>query len=286
MPILKKKKGVKRKRKGVKNDYQAKKLKNPFYSQNKKKRRGKWWKLTLALLVFALLVWLFFISPVFKINKIEVKGLSRVSNEQIKEIIQAQEEEKKLIFLSEENFFLFNKKDAQEAVNGKYNFAKLRIIKRFPNKLIIEVNERPYAFIFLNDGDMHYASQDGYLIYDQEVKDEDIDKYFILENNSQRVTVSSRGKINIKDNYLDFVFLVKKYLDDHVDLSPDKFIIDQEMKSLLVLFKDGPKVYFNVEKDAYEQVDSLALVKNEKIRDNFNVTSYIDLRYGEFIYIK
>ena len=115
--------------------------------------------------------------------------------------------------------------------------------------------------------------------------EEDKGKYLILENKSQAVSVGAKNKLSLKQEYLDFLFALGTKLAEYPDLPAEKFIIDQELNSLTVKFKDGPAALFNIKNDAGEQVADLALVKREKIRDNFNKTNYIDLRYGNRIFI-
>jgi len=65
----------------------------------------------------------------------------------------------------------------------------------------------------------------------------------------------------------------------------DRFIIaDQYYNSVFAKIVDGPQIYFNVNNDVKAQLDNLILVKNNKIKDNFNRLEYIDLRYGDKIY--
>jgi hypothetical protein len=130
-----------------------------------------------------------------------------------------------------------------------------------------------------------YAASDGYVIKEIPINPEDFAKYFVLENKSDSVTIDERSKITLKDDYLKFVQNLNQILSTHQDLPVEKFIIDQELNSVIVKFKNGPAAYFSVKDDAAEQVEYLALVKKEKIGDNFNKTNYIDLRYGARIFI-
>lgn len=112
-----------------------------------------------------------------------------------------------------------------------------------------------------------------------------MEKYFILENKSKLIRISDSAKINLKADYLNFIFKLNEALDYEADLSPNKYIIEQELNSLILDFKDGPLVYFNLDKDPVEQFEDLSIVKKEKIGDNFNKLNYIDMRYGDLIYI-
>lgn len=275
-----------RKLKKIKADYQSKNLKNPFfYRSNNNFSNSRKWLLLGVFILIAFFTWLIFAAPFLVIKKVEINGLERVDKGEIEELVETLKEGRTLVIFSQDNYFLFDKEDLHELIMTNYNFSKLNITKMLPDKLKIEISERPYAFIFQEGSEHFYASQDGYIMKDDSVSEEDYQKYFILENRSRSVTVSTKGKLNIKEDYLNFVFNLKEALAKHPDLIPEKYIIEQELNSLIVKFKDGPIVYFNTEKDSQAQADDLALVKKEKIRDNYSMTNYIDLRYGDMIYI-
>ncbi|MDD3939409.1 MAG: FtsQ-type POTRA domain-containing protein [Patescibacteria group bacterium] len=278
---------MKRKKKNIiKADYQAKNLKNPFYRSPKKKKKGSLRILLFLIPIFLIaLTYLFFSAPFFKINKMEITGLERIEKQEINNIFEEQKNNKKVLFLKESNFFVFDKKAFEDRLINEYNFSKIKVRKKIPNTISIVISERPYAFIFQEGTSFYFASADAYIIKDEAVSEESKKKYFILENRSQIVKVAENGKISIKSDYLDFIFALYSQLLKYPELRPERLIIEQELNSVLVEFNEGPLVYFNSQKDPIIQVDDLALVKKEKIGDNFNSTKYIDLRYGNMIYI-
>ncbi len=276
---------VKRK---IKKDYQAKDLKNPFFRQkqtaNKSKRLRRWPFIAVPALI-GILAWFFWAAPIWQLKTIDIQGLTRIDKAELENIARSREANSRWLFFKESNIFLFQEKELYSEIIDKYNFAQLEIRKLLPNKLEIKISERPYAFIFQQGSEYNYASGDGYIIKEVPVSEEDKGKYFILENKSQVVSVGNKNKLSLKQEYLDFFFALSGKLAEHADLPVERFIIDQELNSLTVKFKDGPAALFNVKNGAGEQVADLALVKKEKIRDNFSKTNYIDLRYGNRIFI-
>ncbi|HZJ41750.1 MAG TPA: FtsQ-type POTRA domain-containing protein [Patescibacteria group bacterium] len=276
---------IKRNKKCIKPDYQAKNLKNPFYRKKKETSTGKWWWLIVVIVILMSLTWLLLLAPFFNLKNIEISGLKRLNDDGIMQMIETKKNETFLLIFKKTNFFLFSREELIDEISSKYNFSQITVKKVLPDTLKIELSERPYSFIFQEGDNFFYTSKDGYIIKDEPVTEEDKSKYFILENKSEIVSINLNLKINLNNEYLNFVFAIKDNLDLYQDLTVEKFIIEQELNSLIVDFKDGPIVYFNTQKDAKQQVDDLALVKKEKIRDNFNIINYIDLRYGEMIYI-
>lgn len=274
----------KRRNRSIKADYQAKNLKNPFFYRPSK-RAGVFWIFLASFILMLALVWFLFISSFFMINKTEISGLSRVDESEINQLIEDQLDKKILFFFSQRNIFLLSKEDLSTNILQDYNFSEIVIKKSIPKTLKINLSERPYAFIFQEGEDYYYASKDAYIIKDQAVSEEDMEKYFILENKSKLIRISDSAKINLKTDYLNFIFRLNEALDYQLDLNPNKYIIEQELNSLILDLKDGPLVYFNLDKDPVEQFEDLSIVKKEKIGDNFNKLNYIDMRYGDLIYI-
>jgi len=275
------------KNKRIKKDYQSKNLKNPFFRKKEKKKTGNFKKyfLVLILILIIAVAWFFLASSVWRLKNIVVEGLTRIDSSEIKNIAWSREDNRRWLFFKESNFFLFQADALQEEILDKYNFANLEIKKKIPGTISIKISERPYAFIFQEGSTYLYASNDGYVIKEAVVSPEDMSKYFILENKSNSISINEKDKITLKDDYLNFIFSLNQLLSAYQDLPIEKFIIDQELNSVIVKFIDGPAVYFNVKDDLNKQVEYLALVKKEKIGDNFNKTNYIDLRYGSKIFI-
>ena len=275
------------KNKRIKKDYQSKNLKNPFFRKKEKKKTGNFKKyfLVLILILIIAVAWFFLASSVWRLKNIVVEGLTRIDSSEIKNIAWSREDNRRWLFFKESNFFLFQADALQEEILDKYNFANLEIKKKIPGTISIKISERPYAFIFQEGSTYLYASNDGYVIKEAVVSPEDMSKYFILENKSNSISINEKDKITLKDDYLNFIFSLNQLLSAYQDLPIEKFIIDQELNSVIVKFINGPAVYFNVKDDLNKQVEYLSLVKKEKIGDNFNKTNYIDLRYGSKIFI-
>ena len=110
-------------------------------------------------------------------------------------------------------------------------------------------------------------------------------KYFIIENKNNNSIINSNGKIGLSREYLDFILRLNDKLKEYPEFVIDRFIVaDQYFNSVFVKIKEGPQIYFNVNSDIDLQLENLLLVKNNKIKDNFNNVEYIDLRYGDTVY--
>jgi hypothetical protein len=273
--------------KKIKKDYQRKNLQNPFFRKQAKesKPRGWLWRLVLIIIGLVLLIWLWLAAPWWRISQVEIKGLTLFPNSELTNIVWAQTTEKRAVFFQQGNLFLFNKTELSQKILGSYNFAAVKVEKKLPHTLLLTISERPYAFIFQEGSVLFYASADAYIVKERPVTEDSKKKYFILENRNKQSLINEKNQLSLSSNYLNFIFTLAELLKTKPGLPVERFIIDQEFNTVKVKIVNGPLVYFNVKDAVDTQVNYLLLVKREKIKDNFSKTNYIDLRYGDKIYI-
>lgn len=273
--------------KRIKKDYQVKNLHNPFFHKKaapKNPNRLKWALLVMALAVVSA-IWFFLAAPIWRIKTVKVTGLTRLDNAELERIVWDETGNRRGLFFHENNIFLFKRDKVVEKIIAAYNFSGAEIRKELPDTIELKVTERPYAFIFQEGDRYYYASADAYIFKEPAVSEEDKKKYFILENKNPGTMIVGEEKINIKEEYLSFVFELSRRLSAYPELPVKEYIIDQEFNTVKAAFVSGPVVFFKIQEGADVQVNRLLLVKREKIKDNFSKTDYIDLRYGDKIFI-
>jgi hypothetical protein len=155
--------------------------------------------------------------------------------------------------------------------------------------LSVDIEERPYAFIWQEKDaqgveQSYYSDSKGYIIKDSAVNPDDLNKFPVIVNDTPNSLIEN-DYLKIDSNYLTFIFSVKGIAEKNPETAISKFMISQELNTVKVLFQNGLLAYFNIKDDASKQIDKFLIVKKEKIKDNFNKTSYIDLRYGDRIFI-
>lgn len=273
----------------VKRDYQRKNLSNPFFRSKPKGKRPhpRRFRLFLILALFIVLVavWFFLAAPLWRLEKIEISGLTRSPADNLRQIIWNQTKERRFLFFRQDNIFLFDYRPAEKIVFSAFNFSGLEIKKKLPNRLQISVVERPIFFIFQEGSNIFYSSQDGYIIKELPVNDADRAQYPLLESQSSSSLLSGDNRLKLPSPYLSFLVDLRAKLAGYPDLPLEKFIATGEANTANVKFLNGPVVYFNINLPAADQLGRLELVKKEKIKDNFSKINYIDLRYGDRLFI-
>jgi hypothetical protein len=271
----------------IKKDYQRKNLQNPFFHRSQPGQRKYLGKLSMggSLLVIGLAVWFFMFSSFWRWDQVRIEGLTRLPAGEIEKIIWEQGSASRWLFFRQSNIFAFDAGALERKVSAAYNFAGLAVKKTWPRTLTLKVSERPYAFIWREGSDLFYASADGYAIKEPAVSAADQKKYPILDNQTGQTMIGDKNKISVKGDYLNFFLELSADLAGQPDLATERFIVDREFNTLQVKFIAGPLAYFNTKASAADQVNNLVLVKNAKIKDNFSKTNYIDLRYGDKIFV-
>ncbi len=285
----KNKKNKKKKRPYIRPDYQKKDLQNPFFEKKGSVRKKlPWWLWFLVLVPLLGLVYLFLLSPWFDIKDITVSGLGRLPESAIQANIWHQSEESSLGIFKQKNIFLFKLADSETGLMSEFNFSKIKITKKyFPGRLIVQIEERPYAFIWQEAGKSYYSDSQGFIINNEEVSPEDLERLPVIENQTLEPLIRA-GRLELSSNYLSFIFNFLASAEKYPDLTIKQFIVPQEdknLKSIRVLFNNGLLAYFDVSSSIEQRLSDLEVVKNQKIKDNLDKVSHVDLRYGDKIFI-
>lgn len=272
----------------IKKDYQTKNLKNPFFHSNKNPKPTRtiglrFYIIGILIVIIFVLYGLFF-SPLFSINTIKINGLGRLPESAISQRLWDQTNKKSIWPLQQKNLLLFNTKEAEADLMANFNFSKISISKKLFNSLSVDIEERPYAFIWQEQGANYYSDSKGYIIKDSVVNPDDLKKFPVIENQTTNPLIEN-DYLKIDPSYLTFVFAIKTVAEKNSDLAINKFLITNDINTVKVLFQDGLLASFSTKNDATEQINNLIVVKNQKIKDNLSKIDYIDLRFGDKIYI-
>ncbi len=134
-----------------------------FRSPSNRKQINIFWLIIISFFVFIIAILCLFFSRVFYISNVKIEGLKTIDSEKIEKIVFDQEETKFLMF-SQKNLFLFNK---DKLINNlsDFNFINIKVDKKlFKKSLIIKIEERQSAIIFLENGVYFMADKEGNII--------------------------------------------------------------------------------------------------------------------------
>jgi len=277
-------------------DFHKKRFDNPYLSKQRKKKKRIYVKkisfkkilTSLALLaVISVFYWFFFFCPVWNLDAIEIHCSQRIPPDEIKNIVKAQSHTDIFPISSPKSLILFDTKQLKEEIKNNFHIKNIRIAKNWPDALKINIQEEPYAYIWLEKKQYYHADKEGYIIkrlpldkYDQ--KNEQLP---LIENKAGKTVYGDRIKANQK--YINFIQNIHDELNKKLnDIRPEKFIIPKEEQTIKVILKQGPALYFDINESCHDQLDRLYAVKNKKIKNDFDKKEYIDLRYADRIYYR
>ncbi len=272
----------------IKKDYQTKNLKNPFFHSNKSVKKSRTIGIGFYIAGFAVVIGFIFyglfLSPLFLINNIKINGLGRLPESAISQRLWDQTAKKSIWPLKQKSLILFDSKEAEEDLMTNFNFSKIKINKKLFNTISVDIEERPYAFIWQEQGTNYYSDSKGFIIRDSVVSPDDLNKFPVISNETPNTFIEN-DYLKIDANYLTFIFSLKSLTEKNSEFGVSRYLISQELNTVKVLFQNGLLAYFSIKDDTGKQMDKLVVVKKEKIKDNLSKINYVDLRYGDKVYI-
>ncbi len=259
-----------RKKRVFKKRFRIKK-KKPFF------KKKIFWASFFLFLTTAILFYFFIFADVFQVKEIKIEGNQKVSEEDLRMIVEAGAE-KKIIHLTK-NIFLVNPRKIERTILDKFpQIAEVKLRKKFPHILILEVKERIPLILFCRD------SNDCFQIDKEGVAFEKIgwsERPAIFSPGGE----ISLGQSVIPIDYLEAILEIEKKLGDELEIEVKKFLLLDD--KLNVETVQGPEIYFDPKGRVSEQLFNLAVLLKEKISsEKRGELEYIDLRFGNRVYYK
>lgn len=126
------------------------------YRNNFGKPRGQSWKgvglfFKLAILLSVIFFWVWYVaySPYFRIESITYYNLKDIPKTEIENIVRSQYLDNwKLV--PRDNYFLINTGRIENIIKDKFLVDSVTVTRKFPDKLEIEINEKPGSAIYDN----------------------------------------------------------------------------------------------------------------------------------------
>ncbi|MDO8668123.1 MAG: hypothetical protein Q7K35_03420 [bacterium] len=270
--------------------YSKKTYANPFFQRKKVSslRQSGFLSNKIKLTIIAsfvtilIFIWLLFFSTLFKINKIEISGVGENLASEVESLARQVAEDRPL---GKNNLLLYNEDKLSQILNNKYYLQTLNIKRKPLHTLKITLKEKSQIAVWREGDKYFYLDSEGNAI--NQVEPLNINgKLMPLIENQTNIKIAGR-KANINESALDYILaLFNEFKDKKHSFEIERFIVDRDLNTVKMAVLDGPRIYFNLEETVTKQVERLDLIIKEKLPDNLKTKEYIDLRYGNNIYIK
>lgn len=275
--------------------YATKNYANPFFAKKKKKifdldliRFNFSFKFKILFIgIFLLIissVWFLFYSNFFVIKNFEISGTGRIGADTVKKIAERQKNNVLWIIFPQKNIFFFNENKLRASLEGEYSFESLNVIKDLPDTLKINYQEKAYALIWIEDEKYFYADKEGFIVTETAPL-EITEKNYPLVYNQSQVKIKD-DKVDVGSEYLDAILIIFELFREQEDMEIEKFIIDSEVDTVKVKIKEAGEIYFDINENLSTEYSKLIVLKNERLKQDFNKKIYIDLRNGDNIYYR
>jgi len=235
-----------------------------------------------AMVIILIFIWLLFFSTLFKINKIEISGVGDSAAKEAEILVRQIADDR---FLGKNNLLLYDKDKLSQALNNEFYLQNLTIEKKFFHTLKVNLEEKKQTAAWREDDKYFYLDSEGNTISQVDPLNINSSRLPLIENLTG-IKIEER-KANINQATIDYILaLFNEFKDKKHGFAIERFILDKDINTVKMAVLDGPKIYFNLGETVTRQASRLDLIIKEGLKDTFKNKEYINLRYGNNIYIK
>ncbi|MFH1712066.1 MAG: hypothetical protein ABH846_02410 [Patescibacteria group bacterium] len=286
--------------------YKSERFSNPFFRRTK--RESKWKPFVLLfvfLLVWAGVIYMIFFSSILFMQRVNVQGLTTIPKDEVEEVIWDHLNEKRLFIFSKQHKFFLQKKVLHQKLQDRYNFVTLKIDTNKDN-LDVFVEERITSLVWITDSGWYFIDLEGTVsrpLFEGEANvirerlghalaiiDDDQDPVTTLHPTMPIIEDLSKTTVEpgfniLNESIVETAISFDKAVRQQI-LSPYIYQVENNTTPWIALkTENGFDVYFDLKSDVQEQIETLGMVLDEYSERLAEIT-YIDLRFGNHVYVK
>lgn len=253
-----------------------------------KPKKNYFYILLLILIIIFLISLFIYQSKYLVIKQIIINSDNEflISKQEIQNYIQELMSNKFLLYFHQNTLLTLSNKKIKKKLLNDSRIEKVTIIKKIPDKLIINISETKPIIRLSIFGDKDYLlSSDGRLIS----VNLDILRRIDLP------LISDKTKIKWQDPQLSKIIKIASELLQEQNILNDLIILkiaqieeDEGILMLKIITNEGWAAYFVLQEDINRQISNLRLVLGNQLSnpEQRKGLEYIDLRFGNRIYYK
>lgn len=238
--------------------------------------------------------WLYFIfaSSYFKIARIETKGEINMAGA-IEQAIRQIASERKLGLIPQNNLFLFPAQNAEKRLKEQLLLQSLSVRKQYPNAVLVSFETKVPSLIYNDSKHSYTLDMVGLVIKKEDAANASSTEIAnlaaaaglpVLNGEDAEWGIASKA---VPENLVQFIREVYAGIYGATGIEAQRFSLSGESPSTLVVHTEKNfDVMFNIRTSSREQLDKLALILKERTPAEIAALQYIDLRFGDRIFIK
>jgi len=254
--------------------------------------RSRFFWIALLVLFFLGAIFYFLIfSPIFQIKGIKISGNKKIQSQEVEGLIKEKINQRLLFFPTKSIFLINSKKIVNSLLENFPQVEKIKLKRKLPTTLIVEIKERSPLAIFCQEENCFFLDKTG-TIFEEGPEDGEEDKsssspfaaardYDLIIKSQNRKEISLGQEI-IQEEKLISILEIQEKLKTNLKIVSKEFII-QNGDRVNVKTTEGWEIYFDLKNSLDWQLTKLSLVLEKEIppekRGNLE---YIDLRFRNF----
>lgn len=294
---------------GVRNSKMKRKLRNPYFTKRGFLPRGRVHGLRglLAGLGVALGGAILIILPVeawtqpyFTLKNInyETAELLPAREQTVRSAVEAALDEKFIFGISRRNYFLAPVAIIKKNIEAGGPYAQIKIKKKFPDGLLIAVQQPERVFLVTDRGERSFADGDGVVLDKLEAATSSANMLnlpiFIATSTLINVTIERSpsstvsigpGQEIIPKNCATLIKALHNGLN-RLGVSPSRYTAKEDGTNVVGFTKDGWRLIADPIISATDQLERLAAVLRDPRYKDRAKYDYIDVRYPDKVYVK
>lgn len=281
---------------------------NPLWTEGEKIDWKKQIEIGILASAILTLIIVCLYAPYFRINNVNVAGLQRISQEKFIESIKSVMNYRRFLILPGSDYFVADLSEMKTILAEKFPLESIVITKKFPNTLMVSVEEKISTIIYDNGDEYAYLDTDGNVVEIlRKVGDDEWQEKSAATSSTPAIRVHAPKFKQIKKEIGDYPIVYDErgltagmntnvldketvtgiiqwfnFLNKQAQILPGYFIISDGLGEGVIKTGEGWYIKANFKRDVAGQFNELQYVLKQKInRKNVN---YIDLRYPGKIY--
>ncbi len=280
-------------------DYSKKRYTHPLKQKNQKHHAPfsattkKYISRTVLVIVFVGLVYAVFFSPWLIIKNISIEGSRHANVYTLSSVWLDGQGEKRCFSKFACNHYLFiQTEELEDALLRDKYVRSVNINKKFPNTLVVQINERLESLAYFFEGSRYIIDENGELIEATEAVLEENDPYMGLPMVLATSTDTSVSGVVKPDSFSKeltefIVSLNSEFPKLFKNIAITKFMIGDRGVAVTAITSDGWYAIFDPSVDMVVQLSNLSRVYYEVIgSSNRKSFEYIDVRLENYAYYK
>jgi cell division septal protein FtsQ len=267
--------------------------KRKIISIHENKKQGIAWgrffyRIALLSFIGAIIYSLFF-AEFLSVNQIKIAGLSQLGEKNILNVINSEIVGKYLMLIEKNNLILINSNSIENSFKKKFiKIESVKITKKFPNTLIVNIRERESSMIFCSKNDCYLIDWQGiaYSKMDYSLPEVSEKRLAIIRDLSNKTV--NVGETIFTADYIEYIVKIGEKVKSEIDIEMEKEYETPNRVSSDIrgTTQEGWRIFFNGNISLQKETDMLRIVLGEKIGDRRKDLEYVDLRSENKIYYK